>query len=288
MHRGTDQGKCGPALDPLICRTLRREYRLHVPDEAARRTFGFLQVDPDIVGVDLEIKDVWISRRDGFWALEIAQEILIEGSSQHLISEVYGHIFRDIYQSHPTSPMIHAATLCIGDKRIAIAGGKGFGKTTLILHLVSRGYRIEGDEHIVLEVASVVARPRTLRVKQGSFDVVHGLPEAIFDQPRLALWDGGYVYAVSPRLFGRPWSITRGQLDALVLLEPNHGGRSVLKGLPFGLRFQRLMEHVVLHSAEIPQQLARIHSLATRLPAYALRLGDLEGAEFHLAQIAAT
>ena len=286
MHGQPAQGRAGTALDPIICRTLRREYHLHLPDEEARETFRFMQVDPDIVGFALAPKDVFIRRQDGFWRLEVPDELLVEGSSRHLTWEIYRHVFRDIHVSHPTSSLLHAATVLIGGKRLAIVGGKGFGKTTLTMHLLAAGYAVEGDEHLVIEPQTVVTRPRTLRVKEGSFALVSNLPERILAQPRIELWDGGFVYGVSPRLFGRDWRLERGQLDAIIFVEANHGGRSVAKRMTGQDALERIMPHITFQATAVPMQAARIRQIAMQVPAFSLRLGNLANAEFHLTHIA--
>lgn len=273
-------------MDPIICRTLRREYRLHVPDSEAREIFRFMQVDPEVDGYALEPKDVFIERRDGFWRLDVPGEIIVEGSARHLIWEIYRHVFRDIHVSHPTCPLLHCATILIDGRRIAIVGGKGAGKTTLTLFLLAAGYAIEGDEHLVIEPQRVITRPRTLRIKEGSFDVLGNLPPAIRGEPRIELWDGGFVYGLSPRFFGRDWRVTPGSLDALVFLDSNHGGRSVSKRMTSQAALARMMPQVIFRAAGVAMQAARIHRLVQETPTYSLRLGNLANAEFHLKHIA--
>lgn len=285
MRRKPAQGRAGSPVDPIICRTLRREYRLHVPDSEAREIFRFMQVDPQVDGYVLEPKDVFLERRDGFWRLDVPGEIIVEGSARHVIWEIYRHVFRDIHISHPTCPLLHCATVLIDGRRIAIVGGKGAGKTTLTLFLLAAGYAIEGDEHLVIEPQRVITRPRTLRIKEGSFDVLANLPPTIRSEPRIELWDGGFVYGVSPGFFGRDWRVTPGSLDALVFLDSNHGGRSVAKRMTAQAALARMMPQVIFGIAGVAMQAARIHGVAQRVPAYSLRLGNLANAESHLKHI---
>lgn len=286
MHRGAAQRGPVTPLAPIICRTLRREYRLHAPDAAARKSLEFLTIDPEVEGRELEPVDVVLERSHGFLSSQLPNGTLTAGTTRHMVGMLHGLILWDLTQSHPASPLIHGASVVIDGRRMVIMGNKGAGKTTLMLSLLQAGHNVEGDEHLVLEQDGVIARPRTLRVKPGSLRLVEGLPEGIAATPTIDIWEGGYIHSVSPRLFGRPWVVRPGRLDAIVFISPNHGGRSVAKPLPPSEAFGRLMRTVIFPGVSVLAETVRVRRLVSEAPAYSLRLGDLTQAQFHLEQLA--
>lgn len=240
-----------------------------------------------ITGRELEVVDVAIERAHGFLSTLLPNGVLVEGTARHLVAMLHGLIFWDLMQSHGRQPLAHGASVVIGDRRFMVTGHKGSGKTTLMLHLLAAGHRVEGDEHLVLQQDSVIARPRTLRVKPGSFRIVENLPAGIATTPSFEQWDGSVIHAVSPALFGSPWSIREGRLDGMIFIQPNHGGRSIASKLSTDDAFTRLMQSVYLAGNSALMGTVQLRRLASERPAYLLRLGDLSGAEFHLRRLAA-
>ncbi len=257
-----------------------------MPDAAAREALRFIEAAPEIKGVELDAVDIWVERKGGFLVAALPDGEFVEGTSRHVLGKLHGLMHWDLTQSHPASPVIHGATTCIGERRLVVMADKGAGKTTLMLALLAAGHVVEGDEHVVIETDELVARPRTLRVKRGSLRLIPQLPQTIVDGPSYEVWDGGHIYAVSPALFGRPWVVRRGRLDAMVFVEANHGGRSVAKPISPDEAFRRLMATVMFQTAPILSQMARVRRLVSEAPAYVLRLGDLAGAEYQLTRIA--
>ena len=268
--------------EPIIMRTLSTEYRLLMPSTLARERFAFLEIDPVIEGLPLEVVDIPIVETQGFYRFELRSGKLVEGTSIHCIDVFHGLLIADLLKSHSGHPTIHAATVDIGGKRLLIAGGKGAGKSTLALYLLSRGHEVEGDEHLVILGDTAVARPRTLRIKPDTFRLLEGLPPAVRSAPAYPTWSGAPLHAVSPALFGRPWRISPGKLDAIVFAEANHGGRSLAVPIPADVAFGQLVANTYFLKSGIAQMAGRLRVLATSIPAYALRLGDLSSAEWHL------
>ncbi len=288
MHRGACEREPATSLDPIISRTLRREYRLFAPDEAARRALAFMAAAPEVEGRALEPVDIVVERRFGFLATTLPHGALVEGTSRHLLGMLHGLMSWDLTQSHPASPTIHGATVLIDGRRFVLTGDKGAGKTTLMLSLLAAGHEVEGDEHLVLEPDGVIARPRTLRVKPGSLRLVRGLPQGLEQTPTIEIWEGGLIHAVSPALFGRPWVVRPGRLDGIIFIAPNHGGRSVIARLSPNAAFQRLMRSVIFPGVSVLSETVRVRRLVTEAPAFELRLGDLSQAQFQLLQLPRT
>jgi hypothetical protein len=195
-------------------------------------------------------------------------------------------LLADIADGDPRTPFVHGATVVIDKKRLLLTGEKGSGKSTLSLYLALRGHIVEGDEHLLIRQHGVIARPRTLRVKEGTLSFVPDVPLWVYTAPYIRAWDGGLIRSVDPRLLVGQWSIAEGRLDGLVFLTANHGGRSVAKAIQPEMAFSRLMREIVLPLQGVGAAAARLRQLCLSTPAFELILGDLATAEWHLVHTA--
>lgn len=286
MHWGPSQREPATSFDPIICRTLRREYRLFAPDAEARRALEFMCIDPLVEGRALEPVDIHFERRCGFLSSKLPNGAIAEGTSRHVLGMLHGLLYWDLAESHPASPLIHGASVLLGGQRFVVTGDKGAGKTTLMLSLLRAGHDVEGDEHVVLEPHGVIARPRTMRVKPGSQRIVPDLPLGFEVTPSIDIWEGGHIHSISPALFGRPWVVRHGRPDGIVFIAPNHGGRSVATHVSPDDAFRRLMRTVIFRGVSVLAETVRVRSMVAEVPAFELRLGDLKQAEFHLRRLA--
>ncbi|KQV08870.1 hypothetical protein [Devosia sp. Root105] len=273
-------------MRPIVCRTLRREYRLHPPSDEVASLLRFIEAAPELPALPLEVLDIPVRFRDGFLVATMPSGELVEGTPNHLVSAMHRIVLVDLIEGERHTPFIHGATVMIGSRRILLVGHKGSGKSTLALHLSLAGHDVEGDEHLVIRESEVVARPRTLRIKEGSLRLVPGLPEHIWEAPSINNWDGSVIRSISPTIGGRPWVIRPGNLDAVVLLVANHGGRSVARPITGKDAFGRLMTEVLLPQGGVAIAAGRLRRIAMEVPAYQLLLGDLATAEWHLSSIA--
>lgn len=245
-----------------------------------------MEIAPEIVGRELEVVDIPITILHGQLSMALPDGRMVEGSADHLLATLHGLIFADVLASEPGAPLVHGATVVVKGRRLLLVGNKTCGKTTLALHLAAEGYRVEGDEHLVIGPDRVIARPRTLRVKPGTLSLVSGLPTSVWDAPHIENWDGTLIRALRPDIAGQGWIIEAGSLDAIVLLAANHGGRSLAKPIPADWAFQDLMAQTVMPRTGIAAAAMRLRKLATVTPCFQLLLGDLAGAQWHLNAVA--
>ena len=106
-----------------------------------------------------------------------------------------------------------------------IVAPKHAGKTTFILHLLSAGFAITGDELVLLRDREVIAFPRKFYLRDGSLPLLPGLAAALPRHlPFVTTPADGRLVAVDPTVFGRPWRIAPAPLAAILYLEPGHGG----------------------------------------------------------------
>jgi len=270
----------------VVCRTLRREYRLAAPDAAIAHQLSFVAAEPDLPGLDLEPIEIPVVARNGFLVAKLPNGHVAEGTPNHLVSVLHRLVMADLVAGDPATPFIHGATVVIEGRRLLLIGHKGCGKSTLALYLALCGHVVEGDEHLLIRADEVIARPRTMRVKDGSLALVPGLPSAVWNAPFLPNWDGTRIRSISPDIGGQPWVIRAGRLDAIVCLFANHGGSSVSRPLAGPHAFERLMREIVLPRSAIAAAAGRLRQLALSTPTYELLLGNLEAAEWHLRTLA--
>jgi hypothetical protein len=270
-------------LPAVVIRTLTHEYRLLADSGEVARSLAFIAIAPEIVGVELEPVDIPVEEVAGFLRLRLPDEELVEGTADHALGKLHRLIFADVRNSEPDAPFIHGATV-IGPSgnRLVLVGHKACGKTTLTLAAMARGYRVEGDEHIIVRGGEAIVRPRTLRVKPGSLAIVPEFADAAHSAPFIRTWDGSPIYALNPDVGGKPWRIEAGRIDQLVFLEANHGGRSVMSPIAKNESFGFLMAECILPPAGVVIAATRLRRLALDVPAYRLQIGDLPGALRHL------
>ena len=207
------------------------------------------------------------------------------GTSDHLLNRAH-QILRDLLIAETAGcPVIHGASIVVNRKRLLLMAEKGVGKTTLSLKCLAAGLTVEGDEHIVVRSDEVVARARTLRVKQGSISVVPELAQQIQASPKIPEWNGDLIYSVAPRLAGQRWTIKPGRADVLLFLTANHGGLTSIKFLTANQAFGRIMQTTYLPENGRAAALGRLRMLVTGARCIEMRLGCLETAIWHLRQL---
>jgi hypothetical protein len=264
-------------LDAVVVRSLTREYLIRTSSAELAQLVAFIDAQPEMAGARLiRVEIVAEPACEGF-TLKLPTGEATAQSVFDAANQIHAAIFGGIQEEAIGAPLVHGASLVCNGHRLIVVGHKGSGKSTLALHLLARGFEVEGDEHVVLREHDVVARPRRMRVKPGSLPLVPGFAAAVLRSP--TVYDpitAGPIYAVDPSISGRPWRIAPGKADHLVFIEPNHGGRSELRASSRNETFGWLAEHCLLPNVEAAAASARIHRLALATPSWRLSLGDLE------------
>lgn len=185
----------------------------------------------------------------------------------------------------PGTPIIHGGSLQFNGRRFILPADKGTGKTTFLLKCLSLGIAVEGDEHVVVREHDVIARPRTLRIKPGSAELIPELKDQILASPYITDWDGSKIYSFSPQTDEVSWQIFAGTPDHIVFLEPNHSGLTSVRPLDKIEAFSRLMNNTLLPETGQAAAIARLHILMGTVRLWSLKIGDLNSAIWHLQQI---
>ena len=107
----------------------------------------------------------------------------------------------------------------------------------------------------------------------------------ILGLPFIADWDGRPIYSVEPSLPGQVWRIEEGPVQAIVFLDHNHGGHSVMTPLDREDAFRRSSARATCRKPAKPLPAARLRMLILGAGCYRLSLGDLDNAVWHLRRL---
>ncbi len=269
----------------VTARSITSIVHFHCIDEALAKRLAFIAAAPNMPGqvaASVDIKSTILV--EGYYDFAPPHDGF-PGTCEHMLNR--GHqILRDAMLAESAgAPIAHAASVVVNDRRFMIMAEKGSGKTTLSLRCLAEGFAVEGDEHVVIGRNDVVARPRTLRIKQGSLAHVPELEKRIRHCPAITDWDGNPIYSVAPQTSETSWTINQGPADVLLFLTPNHGGLTATRPLSPNHAFEKLTESVFLPETGKPEALARMHNLTRTAESLEMRLGCLKTATWHLRQL---
>ncbi len=262
--------------------------QFHCVAEEIATSLSFLAAMPDMPYSANQIRKLKIeSYADGFYDFA-APRNGGPGTLSHMRVRAHSLLREIMLEECENSPVMHAASVIAAGKRIVLLADKGSGKTTLGLKCLAAGFQVEGDEHVVVRQAEVVARPRTLRVKQGSLKEVPELAEEIVASPAICDWNGDLIYSFEPRTNRIKWKIAPGAVDFLVFLSPNHGGLTSMKRISKTAAFEKVISNTFLPVAGKVAALGRLHTLVAGAECSQMRVGCLNGAINGLRELTTT
>lgn len=265
-------------MHAIIVRTLSREYRIRTESDDLARELSILSAHPEMVGRSLKPFDIEITTVNGRHRAVLADQTTIEGGSAEVLSQLNLIIVTGVEAEAPGAPLAHGASVVEGTKRALIFAMSGSGKSTLMLHLMSQGMAVEGDEHVVVLEEGVIVRPRPMYIKSGTLLVLPHCAERVSQCPYR--YEGSeLIYSVPPSVFGRPWRIEAGRADHLVFADPNHGASSSLTKFSRDEAFERLVRDCFLPESGQVGAIARLRRLSLEAKCWRLRLGELTEAE---------
>lgn len=269
----------------VLARSLASTVRFDCPGERIAEALAFVRAEPEMAGTDGRIIDVRVQAVGARFYDFGPPYARKPGAPPHIIERAHAVLRRLMLEEAPRAPLIHGGSLLTNGRRLILCASKGAGKTTLLLKCLSEGMAVEADEHVIVRDGEVIARPRTLRVKEASIRLVPELEEDILAAPSIQDWSGSLIYSVAPQRPQLPWKIAPGPAHALVFLEPNHGGLTSVRPLDRMAAFERLLRNTYLPDAGRGAALARLHVLARDTRAFLLTVGAPERAVWHLRQI---
>jgi hypothetical protein len=175
---------------------------------------------------------------------------------------------------------LHAGMVSVGGRRALVIGGKGSGKTTLMLRLLFDGHRVEGDETVYTRRGMAVCLPRNFHVKPGTAALIPELARlgASARLPATSTSDGMVITGFNPSTAGHPWTIGDGPVDAAFVLHPDHGGTASCRPVD-GLR---LVEAAVANCFPSTVGTGPVVAACSSL------LGDVDGYELTVGDVGST
>jgi len=259
----------------VIARTLARRFVLCTTDRAVFDGIRYLECDPEIDDKQTDDRGLCIEPFRGRYRIvdnhKGMQEVL---DVKSVVDRLHKKLFLYSIEDRPEAGLLHAAALRRGSRRILLVGSESVGKTSLALRLVQSGFDLEGDEHVFVEEDGVIARPRCCRVKETSLALLPALAATIAAAPVYVDDYGRRTFNVDPRLIGGAWRIAKGPVDAVILLQPNHGGYSSLRPIPPLAVAQAMMSEFGLRDTGRNASIGAVARLVSSAKAYDLSLGD--------------
>ena len=91
-----------------------------------------------------------------------------------IVSRLSYFVVDSAYRKIDPLIVIHAAALSLGNGCVVFPGNCGVGKTTLSVALIKAGFKYFTDDTAILDrkTRSIVAAPASLRIKEGSWEIV--------------------------------------------------------------------------------------------------------------------
>jgi hypothetical protein len=259
----------------VIARTLARRIVLHTSDPAVFEAIRYLECDPEIDETQKEDRALTVKTfRGRYHIIEEHQAAEEVSDVKSAVNRLHIKLFLHSIKDRPGAGILHAAALRRGSKRILLLGSESAGKTSLALRLVQTGFDLEGDEHVFLEEDGVIARPRACRVKEASLALLPAIAASIAAAPVYVDENGLRTFNVDPRRIGGTWRIGKGAVDALIVLQPNHGGYSSLREMTPLAGAQAIMSEFGLRETGHGASIGAVARLVRHTRLYNLSLGD--------------
>ena len=235
----------------------------------------YLECAPEIDGFPPRDLDIRIESFRGRYRIIEDGAAAREGlTPQCVLQYLHQRLYVLSIEDRPQALVLHAGCLRRDERRMLLVGTEGAGKTTLTLNLMMRGYEIEGDENVFIDIPGVIARPRALRVKERALAHVPEIADRIAAAPFMTDFYGRKIYNLDPRLLGKRWQIQQGAVDFVLLLRANHGGASSIRRLGPLAAAREVMAEVGFPATRKGRAVAALSGLTARAQAFDLSLGE--------------
>ena len=174
---------------------------------------------------------------------------------------------------------IHAGAVEYGGRAAVFSGRSGAGKTTLVLNLLQRGFRLLSDELAIVEPSTqrILPYPRSLHIRPGTPDLIRALRPV--QRASETLVRGAWTLTPDVLEEALPGSLApAAQLTNVVLLEgtPDAGATSALTPIAPAVAALELLRATWAASVAFDAGLGRVSRLLEGVSCARLRVGDLE------------
>jgi hypothetical protein len=201
-----------------------------------------------------------------------------ELSAISALETLYQHLQRRAIAALPDHIRIVAVTGMHAGSAFLLVGPERAGKTTLALSLMFEGIEITGDQLALLRDGEALAFPRKFYAREESLSRVPQL--GLFDKfsDRIANPQQYRVVGLDPLEFGKPWRIAPAAVSTMLYIEPNFGGRSILRRSGKVEIIRRVMAHCAPPISGRQGWLADLCTTIDRARTFIIELGDLDPA----------
>ena len=254
-------------------------FTIHTQSEELARRLDFIIHEAEQCHSPLKDASYEFNIRDGVYEIRRGGNLCF--SSDDLPDTIFNLqwlIHKKALKDVTESIRIHAGCGELRGRRFLVSGDKGAGKTTLMVRLLFAGFRIIGDELVLVRNGKATPFPRRFHIKQDSSRLLPEL-EGLFDSlPYNRAVYGHKMFSFSPQDAGFEWKIDEGDIHSIFYLEPNHGGQSRIEACPKFMMVNRIMPMSFLSETADHMKINQLCSIIDRADCYVLHLGDLEGA----------
>ena len=217
--------------------------------------------------------------RDNVYEIRRGKNLCFNSDDLHsTIFNLQWHIHEEALKDVTESIRIHAGCGEWNGRRFIVVGGKGVGKTTLMLCLLYRGFRIIGDELVLVRDGKAMPFPRRFHVKEESKNLIPEMSEIFDSLPCNVTSYAQKMYSFSPQEVGYQWKIDEGVVHAVFYLVPNHRGESRIEECPKFMMVHKVMPMSFLSETEDHLKISQLCRMIDSANCYVLHLGSLEGA----------
>jgi hypothetical protein len=173
---------------------------------------------------------------------------------------------------------IHAGCGEHNGNRFLIVGHSGAGKTTLMTRLLYDGFRVDGDEMVMLRNGKTFPFPRCFHIKECSLHLLPQIGPVLENAPFIERDNKSKVFSFSPSEAGFCWHIEKREAKIFFFLQPNHGGGTRIEECPKYLMVQRVMPQTFLSSSLDHPKIKELCQTIDSAACFVLYVGDLDSA----------
>jgi hypothetical protein len=204
-----------------------------------------------------------------------------------LIYNLLGLIHSQVFKGITGCIRIHAGCGEYNGNRFLMVGDKGTGKTTLMTRLLFEGFRVDGDELVIVHNNDEVTPfPRRFLIKESSIDLLPQVESMVDSVPFIQADDGSKIYSFAPSDAGFNWKIETRRTDKIFYLESNHDGETRVEKCPKYLMVQKVMPRTFLSIAHDHLKIGPLCRMIDKSDCHILHVGDLDGAIASIREIA--
>ncbi len=218
------------------------------------------------------------SEQGGFVLMADGENLGRVVSAAEALDRFYTLAYRHAFTTLPASALLlHGATVSFGSRRALLVGPPRAGKTTLATRFLLDGVAASGDEYAVLDRSELSAFPRRFHLKEGTLRMLPALRPLLPDLPSVQT-PSGRVVALQPTDLGLPWVLDPAPVDLIVLLEPDHAGRTLIGEITAHELVHALMRQTIVPAGRNNRWIASLSELVGGADFCRLIVGDLENA----------